>query len=43
MVEMIKPTQGSGSLVELIKMLIVLFSNVRHGGGDSGRRLDKFA
>ena len=37
MVGMIKPTKGSGSLVELIKMLpdgigvIPLFNNVRHG------------
>jgi hypothetical protein len=37
MVGMIKPTKGSGSLMELIKMLpdgigvIPLFNNVRHG------------
>ncbi len=37
MVGIIKPTKGSGSLVELIKMLpegigvIPLFNNVRHG------------
>ena len=49
MVGMIKLTKGSGSLVELIKMLpdgigvIPLFNNVRHGGGDSVLRLDKFA